>query len=439
MFPNPQGTLPLPLRPDLEQYKKLAKELLRAAKSTDSDAIRNWSTDWIKGLIEGAAISPHWKLWRDPDAWIRDVASFAQAKLADGGKLSDAQFVIARSHGFPSWPKFVQHLRNAGDIDSPEAQFEAAADAIITGDIAALRHLLRANPKLVHLRSSREHAGTLLHYVSANGVESYRQKTPKNIVEIAELLLKSGADVNAEADVYGGGCETLGLVATSVHPELAGVQEPLMQLLLDYGSVIEKPNLPGKKHSAVIACFANGRLRAGEFLAAHGAELDLESAAGLGRIDLVKTFFHPDRSLKPSATKKQLQGGLIWACMYGREEVAAFLLEHGADPLDRVDNRATPLHWAAGSGSLSIVKLLLDRGAPLEEINAWGGTVLGHAGWGFEHGAPDADFVPVFELLLEAGAKIRGSWLAWIEKVKGRSVEEKARVAEVFRRHGATA
>ena len=125
MFPNPQDALPLPLRPNLEQYKKLAKELLRAAKSTDSDAIPNWSTNWVKGLVEGAAISSDWKLWRDPDAWIRDVASFAQAKLSDGSKLSDAHFIIARSHGFPSWPKFVQHLRSASDIDSPEAQFDA--------------------------------------------------------------------------------------------------------------------------------------------------------------------------------------------------------------------------------------------------------------------------------------------------------------------------
>jgi hypothetical protein len=54
--------------------------------------------------------------------------------------------------------------------------------------------------------------------VSANGVEGYRQKTPKNIVEIAKVLLNAGADVNAEAEVYGGGATTLGLVATSVYP-----------------------------------------------------------------------------------------------------------------------------------------------------------------------------------------------------------------------------
>jgi hypothetical protein len=56
MFPNPQSSLPLPRHPDLEQYKKLAKELLRAAKSTDPDAIRNWSTNWVRGLVERSGI-----------------------------------------------------------------------------------------------------------------------------------------------------------------------------------------------------------------------------------------------------------------------------------------------------------------------------------------------------------------------------------------------
>jgi len=442
MFPNPQAALPLPSRPNLEQYKKLAKELVKVCKTGNSAALHEWVSEWIGHLVRLSRLEITPGLPVENRSWIEQVSEFATRKLLSEERkcaLTDAQFVIARSHGFMSWPKLAKHIEQLAGKNSSVAQFEAAADAIVCGDVQTLRRLLRENPKLVLERSTREHRATLLHYTSANGVEGYRQKTPKNIVEIAEHLLKSGAEVDAEADVYRGGCTTLGLAATSVHPEVAGVQEPLLQILLDYGAVIDKPNLAGNAQSALIACFANGRPRAAEFLAARGAQLDLESAAGLGRIDLVETLFHSDGSLKAPATKKQLQKGFLWGCMYGRESVVAFLLEHRADLQDRADSGATALHWAAGGGHLSIVRLLLHRGAPLEEINAWGGTVLEHAGYGFEHGAPEADFVPVFDALLAAGAAIRGRWLAWIKRVRNRSVEEKARVAEVFRRYGATA
>src|SRR5215471_10227131 len=115
MFPNPQAALPLPARPDLGQYKKLAKELLRASKLDDSSAIRIWSTSWIARLVEQPGIEIAPPLPVRIDGWIRDVADFARTKLSSGSKLSDAQFVIARSHGFPSWPKFVRHIHNATD------------------------------------------------------------------------------------------------------------------------------------------------------------------------------------------------------------------------------------------------------------------------------------------------------------------------------------
>lgn len=442
MFPNPQEALPLPPRPNLEQYKKLAKDLVKACKAGNPDRFREWASDWIWNLVRLSELEITLGLPVENRRWTDEVSEFAKRKLLVEKRkcaLADAQFVIARSHGFMTWPALAKHIEHLARQSSPVRQFEAAADAIVYGDLETLKRLLGKNPELVKQRSTREHRATLLHYTSANGVEGYRQKTPKNIVNVADLLLQSGAEVDAEADVYGGGCTTLGLAATSIHPEVAGVQEPLLQILLNHGAAIEKPNLAGNGHSIVIACFANGRPRAAEFLAKRGAQLDLEGAAGIGRLDLVKTFFHADGSLKASATKKQLQNGFLWACMYGREAVVAFLVEHGADLPDRVDSGATALHWAAGGGHLNIVKLLLDRDAPLEEINLWGGTVLEHAGWGFAHDVHGTDFAPVFDALLAAGAKIGGSWLAWIEKVENRSGEEKARVAEVFRHHGATA
>ena len=79
------------------------------------------------------------------------------------------------------------------------------------------------------------HGATLLHYVSANGVEGYRQKTPPNVVEITKLLLAAGADVNAKAHCYGGGDTTLGLTATSMHPANAGVMIPMLETLVAAG------------------------------------------------------------------------------------------------------------------------------------------------------------------------------------------------------------
>src|SRR5260370_7998142 len=118
MFPNPQDALPLPPRPNLEQYKKLAKELVRATKSTDPDAVRNWSTNWVKGLVERSGIEITPQLPVRTDGWIRDVANFAQAKLSDGTRLSDAQFVIPPSHPFPRSPTFLSHIHTPPNTPS---------------------------------------------------------------------------------------------------------------------------------------------------------------------------------------------------------------------------------------------------------------------------------------------------------------------------------
>jgi ankyrin repeat protein len=441
MFPNPQDALPQSPNPNVEQYRKLAKDLVKVCKGGSSDGICNWTSAFVQQLVQLSRLEITPSLPVEVSRWIDQVTEFATKTLLHGERpcsLTSAQFVIARSLGFTNWPTLVNHLEEMAHRTSAVSEFEAAADAIVTGDLKLLKELLAGNPELIRQRSTREHRATLLHYTSANGVEGYRQKTPPNIVEIARLLLESGVDVDAEADVYGGGSTTLGLAATSVHPELAGVQEALLQLLLDYGAQIEKPNLAGNRHSAVVACLANGRAKAAVFLASRGANLNLESAAGVGWLEVVKTFFHVDGRLLSPGTKRELQAGFLWACMYGHEDVAIFLLEHGADFRDGAGTGATGLHWAAGGGHLGIVRRLLDLGSPLEEVNQWGGTVLEHAGYGFEHENSDVDFIPVFEALLGAGARIRGSWLEWIGKLRNRSAEEKARAAEVFRRYGAT-
>jgi ankyrin repeat protein len=402
MFPNPQDALPLPPRPNLDQYKKRAKDLLKASQSPDPTAIRDWATSWIDSLVRLSNLTITPQLPVRIEHWTEELEKFARKKLSETATLAAAQFVMARTQGFESWPKLAKHIESIALANSPVNDFERAVDAIVTGDNTTLEELLREHPELIGATSTRRHQAPLLHYVSANGVEGYRQKTPKNIVQIAELLLHAGADVNAVAEVYGGST-TLALVATSLHPQRAGVQEALMQLLLDRGATIDAANSPAGP--LVNICLANGRVQAAEFLAARGARLDLEGAAGLGRLDVVKSYFDDSGTLRPNATSTQMERALLWACEYGRNAVVEFLLQRGVSLESQANTGQTALHWAVIGGHEDTIKLLLDRGASLEARNVYGGTALGQALWSAAHGDPTVDYAPIIALLKHHGAK----------------------------------
>jgi ankyrin repeat protein len=412
MFPNPQDAFPLPPHPDLDQYKKRAKELVRASRSGDAAAVKQWANNWLEALAraQGREITP--QLRAGISRRGKRVSEFLQRHLAAKDRtfaqctLSDAQFIIARSHGFPSWAKLVQHVDALAITNSSVADFEAAAEAIVNGDAAEVARLLREDPALIHARSTREHRATLLHYVAANGVENYRQKTPKNIVEITRVLLEAGAEVDATAEVYGGGATTLGLAATSVHPYAAGVQNQLMQILLDHGARMDIEGA-GNGHNFVVACLANGRGEAAEYLAEHGAPLDLEGAAGVGNLAAVRGFFEADGTLKPSATNAQLESGFLYACGYGRNQVVEFLLDRGVDlTVASPGEKQTGLHWAGMFKQLETVRLLIRRGAPLEIENMYGGTPLDQTLWSAAHWGNADAYLPLIEAFLAAGAKI---------------------------------
>jgi ankyrin repeat protein len=261
---------------------------------------------------------------------------------------------------------------------------------------------------LILARSTREHQATLLHYVAANGVEGYRQKTPANAIEIAKLLLDSGAAVNATAEIYGGDATTLALVATSIHPEQAGLQQALLQLLLDRGAFIEA--------SVINVALANGRIQAAELLASRGASLDLESAAGLGRLNEVKKFCEEKDTLAAKATQAKLDRGFLWACEYGRNQVIEFLLRHGADLDTQANTGQSALHWAVIGAHLETIDLLLRYGANLEARNSYGGTALGQAIWSAAHSneQKQKDYIPVIETLIKAGAHIDDDSHTWL-------------------------
>src|SRR5882762_3097873 len=136
MFPNPQDALPLPPRPNLEHYRKLAKDLVKACQS---GSIAAWADRWMASLLGDMD-------QRHIDRAAQQVEEFARRTLTGEERrcvLADAQFVLAHSHGFLSWAAFAAHLDALANSDTETAAFEAAAEAVVRGDEATLQRLQR--------------------------------------------------------------------------------------------------------------------------------------------------------------------------------------------------------------------------------------------------------------------------------------------------------
>src|ERR1700728_3074490 len=92
----------IPARPNLEQYKKQAKDLVRDCGLRVPDAVARVLRH-----------HPRFHKLADDDPHGEDITR------------TDAQLVIAREHGFQSWPKFSQHIetlnliRSVGSLSDP--------------------------------------------------------------------------------------------------------------------------------------------------------------------------------------------------------------------------------------------------------------------------------------------------------------------------------
>jgi ankyrin repeat protein len=464
----------LPARPDLDQYRTQAKDLVKAWKAGDPPALARIRAHHPRlGALDDGALrraafrlaDAQWVIAREhgdeswpafaarvagaagpkatpplrlaEDAVVRGDAEALAAVLREHGESlrrgvpstwwgglspsypeADARAIVAREHFFEHWDAFAAFDAAQRRPGSPIARFEAAVDAIVTGDEATLTRLLREDPGLARARSPRTHHATLLHYVGANGVEGFRQRSPKNAVRIAAILLDAGADIDATAGMYGGGSQTLGLIATSIHPVTAGVLEDLLAFFLQRGAAVG-PARGGAAWSRLINdCHANGRPAAAEYLAARAeGPLDLEAAAGVGRLDLVERHFGPDGMLTGDATPEQRRDGFTWACEYGRTPVVAFLLRHGEDAAAKLPRHhgQTGLHWAAWGAHDDTVRVLLEAGAPVDaRDDRFDGTALGWALYAWSGAGPEPRrerYWPVVARLVAAGATVDPAWL----------------------------
>lgn len=132
-----------------------------------------------------------------------------------------------------------------------------------------------------------------------------------------------------------------------------------------------------------------------------------------------------------------LAEALSCACMLGRAETARYLIEHGVDPYAGMLTWLAGPHWAASSGQLDVIKMLIEKNISLGIENKYGGTVLGQALWSAvnEHKNSHAEII---ERLIEAGAAVEPGTLAWWEAQEVPSTDTKRRVANALRRDGHT-
>ena len=180
-----------------------------------------------------------WEAWnaRDPVAriqisnWHPDhIGPASQAALPHAFTLADARLTLAREHGFSDWEQV-----EVGALAPPYSPFEDAVDDALDGDLENLEARLAAEPELIERRSAYAHRASLIHYMAANGVETYRQVTPLNGDLVLQALVSHGADVNGVAAIYGDS-RPLQLLLTSAHPREAGLTRRMAAVLRDAGA-----------------------------------------------------------------------------------------------------------------------------------------------------------------------------------------------------------
>ena len=317
---------PLSPNPNLEQLKNQAKDLLKAHKAADPANIERLR----KALSYLANLSDD---------------EILQSKLS----LKNAQQVIAREYGFARWADLKRHVESMPpSANFLDARVETIRRAVEAGDVETVKSLLNANPELATVHLER-HAGemalkTLLHRAEAKAVG--KRMTPKHL-QIAQLLIDHGADVNAIVDGF---CPPLDVAAWTNNV-------PMVKLLLANGA---DPNLGTEATPVETAANHNGK-PIFKLLVEAGAAYGLEQTIKLGMLKATRQLLDVDPTLVNQPTPN---GYLPLHLAASRQGIFKLLLRRGADIHAKDGRGYTALIAAREAGNDQAVQELLQRGVP---------------------------------------------------------------------------
>ena len=282
-----------------------------------------------------------------------------------------------------------------------ELYYEAVA-AFDAGDEVKLKQLL-ADDRLASARGYLHEdsepdffrGATLLHHVAGN---PQRAELQDNVLELTRILLQAGADPNAEtADSN----SVLGLVIGADQLRWLKLKSEMIELLLEAGADADQGN--GRLLHTALTDRHSGEIA--RLFYANGAKIDLRFAAALNLMAEVEAFFEADGSLRSDAVscyhplpnvaaqmgdQEILNESFNYAASWGNLEIAAFLLDRGAEINSKPpkvywpgDRGRSALHAAVDGERPEMVRFLLARGADqMVRDNNWDDTPLDWARWG---------------------------------------------------------
>ncbi|MGW5739583.1 MULTISPECIES: ankyrin repeat domain-containing protein [Streptomyces] len=250
-------------------------------------------------------------------------------------------------------------------LDSTDPLAISVTEAIRSGDVHALRHLLATHPALAAGRISKD--GPAAGWRSLLHVATDWPGHHPHAEAVIATLVAAGADPDAR--FVGAHTET------PLHWAASNDDVAAVDALVAAGADIEASGAVIGGGTPLADARGFGQWRAARRLLELGARADLQDAATLGLLDQVETFLAaPD-----SPTRSEITSAFWGACHGGRLPTARLLLERGADvnwigydgmtPLDIARAQAAargqdlPGPQDAGQSGDDIVQWLLARGA----------------------------------------------------------------------------
>jgi ankyrin repeat protein len=263
-------------RPDLEQQKKLAKELLREIQSGDAAALER--------------VREH----------LPDKTSLT---------LADAQYVLARDYGFANWAALKTHIEATRVMERlPFDQFRTAFERC---DAAGVKQLLKAYP---------EARSVLNEPIFAFGSTALMHAATHGAADLVDVLIDAGADPNRRSDWWAGPFHVLHsvdgemadrLIARGAIPDAcAAARIDRVDLLRDMLRADPKRVHERGGDGQTPLHFARSRAVV-DLLLEHGADADARDV---------------DHRSTPAQWMLERRRGV------GRYELAGYLVERGATP-----------------------------------------------------------------------------------------------------------